>query len=278
MKMESRLNRRFLTAFALAAMVGMTACDDDDNGITPPPVDDPEPSSVEIFDEGERVATAVNSTWEGGIPPLQVGQTLHLGIVVLDEEGDTIQLGQQFTAQAMLADEAPEDIIEITNQTDSVTLTGLAAGETSMIIQVLDGTTVAYESPPLDVTVTEADPVPAGVQLRDRETNEIIAQTEGTGEEATWDGEMPTLEVDEALEVNVIFVNAAGQPIPLEEGESVGASVAEGESEDVVAIENADGFVILTGAAAGETALVFTRVQNDTQQFASPPIALVVTD
>lgn len=272
--MESRLNPRFLTAFALAAMMGLTACDDDDNGITDPV--DPEPAAIEIFDEEEPVAQEVNGTWQGGIPPLEVGQTRQFEVVVLDQDGDTIQLGTTFTVQAMLTDDSEQDIVEITNQPDSVTITGLAEGEASMMFQVLEGTTTVHESPPITVTVTAADAQPVGAQLRNRETGDLLAESEGEGEEMTWVGEMPDLPVGESLEVDVVFVNAAGNPIPLAEGETVSATIAEGESETVVTIENAGDHVVLTGAEAGDTQMFFSRMQGETEQFSTQPIGLTV--
>ena len=95
--------------------------------------------------------------WHGGIPDVELGASVPIGIVLEDEDDYVVPLGEGETYQfdARIADGEPEDVVEIESHGDRVDLHGRSVGSTAIVLQIRQDGDVVYE--------TDSDP--AGVEV-----------------------------------------------------------------------------------------------------------------
>lgn len=276
--MRTRLNRRFFALLAISAAAGFVACDspldpDDSHG---------DPAEVELYDRatGELLANTHGDHWDGGLPHLEIGETIEVDVVFLDEDGDEVPVEDDFTVRALFADGAADDVVEIGDHDDYVEITALADGSTELVFALWHGTHPDWESDPLTVLVGDVEQAgePVAVQLFERGTEELITETHGTGEEIEWEDDFPELEAGSGIEVDVVFLNSAGEPIELGGDHTVQARLDEGASEGVVSLESHGDHVDIEALEAGETSVVFAFHHEEEEEWAPPAIAITVVD
>jgi hypothetical protein len=266
---------RSMPLMAAALMAGAAACDS--------PVDpvDPhgDPVDVELADRatGELLAYTHGDHWDGGLPHLGVGEEIAVNAYFLDADGDTIALGGEYTVAMELATGAPGGIIAISNHGDHVDIEGVAEGETQVIVRLMHGNHSDWDSPVLTIHVGGEEGEPVAVELYERGTQNLIAETHGTGEDIHWEGDFPALAVGEEIEVDVVFLTAAGEPITLAGDVRVEARIAEGADEGVVALASHTDHVDVEAVAAGTTEVIFAFWHGDHEDWAPPAIAVTVT-
>ena len=179
MPQPSRTRRSVLASTGIAAVAALAGCLNGDDD--PPETDgeaepeaEPEPENEDengtdeyqlvtellIYDEDDGsdidIADVVDGgQWFGQLPTLSVGDTVTLRAEFIDSEGDAVPLGsdETYTLRTELADGAPDDVVSIADNADTVDLTGDAEGEAEIVFQLYDGSAAEWESPPIPATV-----------------------------------------------------------------------------------------------------------------------------
>lgn len=113
--------------------------------------------TVDVIDrERDEVVADYHGHWHGGLPSIPLGEHISLGATVADGDGRDVSLGTDALRVAVrIADDADERITTESHG-DHVHLYGETTGETSVVLQLLDGDTVEWEtSEPIDAEVIE---------------------------------------------------------------------------------------------------------------------------
>ncbi len=97
--------------------------------------------------------------WHGGIPDVELGDSVPIGIVLEDDEGNVVPLGDTETHQvdARIADGRSEDVLDIESHGDYVEFHGRSVGSTAVVIQIRRGEEIIHETDnePAEVEVLE---------------------------------------------------------------------------------------------------------------------------
>lgn len=127
---------------------------------------DPETLDVgefEIYAGDKVVAWWHDGHWHGGIPDVPLDESIELQVSIEDTDGNVLPLGDDapFTLETRLEANAPDDIIAIDTETDTVTLSGTNTGQTLLIFELrADGESIFdTESDPATTTVVEPEDV-----------------------------------------------------------------------------------------------------------------------
>lgn len=133
---------------------------------------DPENVSREMFEfydlrTNDQLGYWHIDHWHGSVPDVPVDDTVPVGAVFRDREEYVVPLGpgEPFQFDARLADDAPDDVLEITSHGDSVELTGLEGGEAEIIFELHYDGELVYDTDaaPMGVdVVTDVDEEGAG--------------------------------------------------------------------------------------------------------------------
>jgi hypothetical protein len=154
--MNTRHRSRLVPALALFAVAGLAACDNpveaDEHG---------EPVAAQLLDRDTGVMLAETHGsgsgihWDGGIPHLHPGEGIELDVIFLDENGNEIPLGGEFTVGVELASGAPTGIVSFELHGDHVDLEGVAVGTTSLVFSLNHGSHSDWDSPAIEVEVDD---------------------------------------------------------------------------------------------------------------------------
>jgi hypothetical protein len=277
-------NRHRWLILAAFMAAGLAACDRDSP--TDPGNGDEhgDPVAAQVFDRstGELLAythgVGAGIHWDGGVPHLEVGEEIALDVVFLDEDDREVPLTDEFEVRARFADGAPEGVIEFSNHGDHIDVEAVGAGTTEIVLMLWHGGHSDWDSPPLQIHVEVEGGEPVGVEIRDRDSGELLAETDGVGEGIHWDGALPDLTVGGEIEVDVIFVDAAGEAVPLGGGYEARLALAEGAAEGIISWENHIDHIDIEGEAPGTTSVVFQFWHDDHVDWESPAIEISVTD
>lgn len=131
---------------------------------------------------------------------------------------------------------------------------------------------------------SSTDPVddhgdPAAAEVLNRDTGELLAETQGTGAAIHWDGGIPTLLVGTGIEVDVVFLDEDGITIPLGVGEfEVRARLADGAPEGVIGITNHVDHIDIEGVAEGVTQIVLMLWHGGHADWETPELEISVVE
>lgn len=102
--------------------------------------------------------------WHGGIPSIEVGGTVPVGIVLEDSDGHVIPLGddEQYQVDATIADGGDQSVVTIESAGDHVQFHGESVGLTEIVIQIREGETVVYETDPDPLRVEVLENIDGG--------------------------------------------------------------------------------------------------------------------
>ncbi|MWV65045.1 zinc ABC transporter solute-binding protein [Halorubrum sp. JWXQ-INN 858] len=91
--------------------------------------------------------------WHGGVPDVPVGSMVPVGIVIEDDQGRVVPLGdgERYRVDARVADGEPENV-DINAHGRQVEFTGVETGRTAVVFEVIEGDEVIYD--------TAAEPAP----------------------------------------------------------------------------------------------------------------------
>jgi len=119
---------------------------------------------------------------------------------------------------------------------------------------------------------------PVAAEVYDRETEELLAYTHGTGAGMHWDGALPHLHVGEEIELDIRFLDEDNNEIPLGDEFEVRAQLADGAPEGIIEIDNHIDHVDIEGISVGETEILFQLWHGDHADWATPALAIEVED
>ena len=124
---------------------------------------DPETFSVgefEVFAGDEVVAWWHDNHWHGGIPDVPLEESVELQISVEDTDGNVLPLGEDdpFSLEVRLEANAPDDIIAIETEGNTLTLTGTNTGQTLLIFDLRADDDTIFDTEPDSATITVREP------------------------------------------------------------------------------------------------------------------------
>ena len=95
--------------------------------------------------------------WHGGVPDVAVDAAVPIGIVLEDEQGRVVPLGddEPYRVDARLADGADDGVVEIESRGDRVVFHGRSVGRTEVVFEIYHEGAVVYDT----------DEEPAGVDV-----------------------------------------------------------------------------------------------------------------
>lgn len=106
-------------------------------------------------DPHEAVAEWHDDHWHGALPTVPVGDTVSLGAVFIDEDGNEAALSDEYELRVALADGAAE-LVSFDFHGDHVHVIGEAEGTTQVVFQLWHDDHAEFTSTPIDVTVGAA--------------------------------------------------------------------------------------------------------------------------
>ena len=85
--------------------------------------------------------------WHGGVPDVPIDTTVPIGIVLEDDQGRVVPLGEseRYAADARIADDEPA-VVDIDAHGRQVEFTGLETGRTAVVFEILDDGEVIYDT------------------------------------------------------------------------------------------------------------------------------------
>jgi hypothetical protein len=118
------------------------------------PAPAPEPVGAEVYRRGtdERLAYVHGDHWHGSIT-IPVGQEAEVDVRFLDEDGNVIPLGGEYTVRAEIAEAQPTDVVSVENHGDHLDIEALAAGETRIVLHLWHDGHADWTTPGLRVVV-----------------------------------------------------------------------------------------------------------------------------
>lgn len=114
------------------------------------------------------------------------------------------------------------------------------------------------------------------VNIIDRDTNESIVHTHGSGDSMNWHGSLPHLHPDEELEVNIEFLDLDDEPVSLGGEYAVQARLTEDSDDDVVELNNHGDHINIEAIGEGEVKIIFSLWHDGHSEFGAPPIELEI--
>lgn len=284
--------RRFIAGGVAGLFVGIAGCigDDDpaDNGVTvaDEEFDDFGIDEFELLDRGhdphEEVAYVHGDHWHGGLPTIDVEETLSVGAHIHDEDGDHVDLGDGLEVQVHQAPGASDGILSLDNHGDHVHLTGEEVGITEVVFLLVEDGTAVYQTPPITAQVSEGhdhDEFDAHhvseVRIYDRapDPHEEVADWH----DDHWHGTIPPIPLDDNISLGASFVDADGNEAELSGEYELRVSLAEG-ADDIVSFDFHGDHVHIIGEVEGTTAVVFELWHDDHADFTTTPIEAEVAD
>lgn len=122
-----------------------------------------------------------------------------------------------------------------------------------------------------DPTSPDPHAEPVEAEVYDRETGDTLAFVHGDH----WDGTI-VVGVGEEIEVDVGFLDAEGELIPLGGDITVGVRLDDGEPDDVIAFATHGDHLDFEGVAEGETHIVLQFLHDGQMEWETPPLRVVV--
>jgi hypothetical protein len=274
------MKQRWYVLMATLMVAGLAGCDSS----TEPIVEDREPVAAEVYDRatGELLAythgTGSGIHWDGGIPHLSVSEEIALDVVFLDDDGEVIPLGGAYEVRARLADDSPENVIEFSNHGDHIDVEAVGPGTASVVLMFYHDGHSEWDAPPLAVHVEVEGGEPVAAEVRNRDTGELLVETEGSGASIHWDGDFPQLTVGAGIEVDVIFFDVTGTIVPLVGDYEVRLALAEGAATGIIDWTNHGDHIDIGAEAAGTTTVIFEFWHDDHADWATPGLDITVVD
>ena len=217
----------------------------------------------------------------GDFPTVPAGDNLSIGAAAYDENGDEIELWDDYEFQAAVASGADEDIVSFDFHGDHLHIIGEEEGLTEIVFQVWHDDHADYQSEPLAVTVGEDEEAEedfnasaiSEVELLDRapDPHEQVARWH----DDHWDGELPTVPIDDNISIGGRFEDENGNEADLGATYEFRVRLAE-NAEEIVEFDYHGDHVHIIGLEAGETEVVFQLWHDDHADFETDPITVIV--
>ncbi len=233
---------------------------------------------IETFDIIDRdteddVAYVHGDHWHGSLPEVDEGEQVSLGAYIEDEDGNEIELGDDYQLGVNYALDADESVVSFNEYGDHVHIHGEEEGNTRVAFQLIHDDDIVYETPSIDVFVGEHDHEDeiGEFEIIDRETDDVIAYVHGDH----WHDAPLEMHEGEHLSLGAYIEDDHGHEIELGEEYQLGVSLAEG-ADDIVSFHEHGDHVHIEGEEEGSTEVVFELIHGDHVDYTTPPIDVEV--
>ncbi|MDQ2050347.1 hypothetical protein RBH26_07595 [Natronolimnohabitans sp. A-GB9] len=240
--------------------------------------DDGEIEEFEIVDRStDEVAAYVHGDhWHGELPHVDEGEHISLGANIETADGEEIDLsGEEYSLGVELADGAEDGVLSVDEHGDHVHIEGESEGHTDVVFQLVHDDHVDYETPAIEVAVSEDDHAGTGIgtfELIDADTDDVVADVH----DDHWHGELPELYGGEPVELDVSAEDADGNEIDIGDEYELDVALADESDEELVSINERGDSVLLSGAGDGHADLVFQLHHDDHLEYETPAITAQV--
>jgi hypothetical protein len=114
-------------------------------------------STFELIDRetGEMTAFVHGDHWDYGLPPVPLDGEISIGAYIEDDEGEEIELSDEYELRAEVMEGAQEGIVDFEFHGDHVDILGEEEGITEIVFQLWHDDHSDYDSPPIDAEVVE---------------------------------------------------------------------------------------------------------------------------
>ena len=233
-------------------------------------------------DPHEAISYMHEDHWHasGDFPMIPTNETLSIGAVGYDEDGEELELWNDYSLKAAVAPGAQEDIVSFDYHGDHVYIHGEKEGLTEIVFMVWHDDHADYQTKPLAVQVGEEEKSDtfdahhvSNVHVSDRtpDPHEEVADWH----EDHWDGELPTVHVDDTISLGATFVDEDGYEADLNGTYELRVRLEE-DAPDIVAFDYHGDHIYIIGEETGETAVVFQLWHDDHADFETTPIEITV--
>ncbi|MFP9191902.1 hypothetical protein ACLI4Q_09625 [Natrialbaceae archaeon A-CW1-1] len=106
-------------------------------------------------DPAEEAAWVHDDHWDGNLPQIPVDESISLGAVIEDDDGEPIELGDAYELRAALAHDAPDGVVSFESHGDHVSIAGETVGVTDVVFQIWHDDHADYQSPEITAQVVE---------------------------------------------------------------------------------------------------------------------------
>ncbi len=236
-----------------------------------------DPENFEIIDRdtGDDVAYVHGDHWHGSLPEVDEGEQVSLGAYIEDEDGNKIELGDNYQLGVNHALDADKSVVSFNEHGDHVHIHGEEEGNTKVAFQLIHDDDIVYETPPIDVYVGEHDHEDeiGEFEIIDRETDDVIAYVHGDH----WHDAPLEMHEGEHLSLGAYIEDDHGHEIELGEEEEyqLGVSLAD-RTDDIVSFHEHGDHVYIEGEEEGSTEIVFELIHHDHVDYVTPPLDLGV--
>ncbi len=256
------------TALAAAAsLILLAGCSDSPTDPGTPGV---EPVTAEVYERGtdNRLAYVHGDHWHGGID-LHLGEEIEVDVRFLDASDQVIPLGGEYTVEAEVAPGERTDVVHVHGHGDHVDIEAEAVGETHVILHFWHDNHADWSTPPLRVTVGAGGP--AGAEVYERGTDNRLAYVHGDH----WHGGVDLI-LGQEIEVDVRFLDANDEVIPLGGEYTVEAEIAPGEATGLIHLHAHGDHLDIDAEGVGETRIVLHLWHDDHADWSTPPLRVTV--
>jgi hypothetical protein len=145
---------RTLGVLATTAALSLAACDDDPVS----PGTDPDPAGLSVTAGSQALVEVDGSTVTGELEIDEGSDTGTFAVVFLDDEGDTIDLDEDYYLDVVIDDDEVATFSADEDEAFEGVIEGVAAGATTVVFRLMKGEPGSgeeiYASPEIDVTVS----------------------------------------------------------------------------------------------------------------------------
>lgn len=146
--------RRHALALLVLPLVALAGCDRSSTA-----AEHGEPESLQLVQRGttnvlawtDGTGSAIH--WDGGLPHLHPGEELAVNAVFRDGDGDVIDLGGEYTVNAILTSGSPQGVVALHPHGDHVDIEAIGVGTVQVIFQLMHGNHSDWDSPAIQVEV-----------------------------------------------------------------------------------------------------------------------------
>ncbi len=234
-------------------------------------------------DPHEEISYMHGDHWHGAgdFPTVPEGDNLSIGAEAFDEDGEEIELWEEYELRASVVSDADEDVVSFDYHGDHIHVIGEEEGLTEVIFQVWHDDHADYQTEPLAVQVGDEEEDGEEFDAHHVSDVAILDRAQDPHEEVAdwhddhWHGEIPTVPVGDNVSLGATFVDDDGNEAELNGAYELRVRLEE-DASDIVEFDYHGDHVHIIGEEEGETAVVFQLWHDDHADFETTPVEITV--
>ena len=244
---------------------------------------------LQLYDRGhephEEISYMHDDHWDAAaaFPTIPHEGNVSIGASAEDEDGNDVELWDDYELKAALAPGAPEGIVSFDFHGDHVHVIGEEEGLTEIVFLLWHDDHADYQSEPLAVTVGEEEEAADDFNASAVSEVEILDRAPDPHEQVArwhddhWDGELPTVPLDDNISLGGRFEDENGNEADLGATYEFRVRLADG-AQEIVEFDYHGDHLHIIGLEAGETEVVFQLWHDDHADFETDPIPVTIED